>query len=888
MYDEKLVSFVPGSGWEWDFAGMQSKAVTENVVDLMAEKISRLSHPAQELLKLCSCIGNRFSLEQLVSVYRKSYEDTLDILSEAMMEGLIFFSELNRMAGKKALVSAAYEPAYHYLKSGIELLSGKESWISDYSLTYSLYVSCAEAAYLCLKYEEMEDLSAIVLANSRSIGDKIRIYEVKVKTLIAKYDLKGAVSTGLSILRELNVKFPKKPGAIHALLALIKVRVRMLFKADNLVDIPVIDDPETLAAIRIISSINSAAYWAEPQLLPLLILKVVNLSLKKGNTSYSPYNYAGLGLILSSLGFFRLADQVGKAGITLVEKLNAPDQMPRTHFVYNTFIRPWLSHLRTTLFPLSEAYTNSLHIGDIEFASHSALVYSYYSFLAGVDLEEAYKETEKYSDAASELKQETDLSVLSIYRQVILILTGRESFAGIIKGSVFDENKMLPVYLEKNDRTSLFHLYLNELTLNFFFGNFENAVAYGDKNRETEDGGVSVFALEVFYFYDSLARIAFMRENRISKRAKSKQYSLINKNLKKIRYCAKFAPMNYLHKAQLIEAEIAAASGNVKSAIFLYDKAIRGARENLFIQDEALSFDLAGNFYLNLNLRENARAYLSQARVCYNKWGASALLQRFDVVHSGILPRHERFDQRETIHSDSGNSQTFGSAGLDFSTILKFSHVLSSEIDLNILLDRILTMSMENAGAQKGLLILETKGKLFIEASGRSGSKIQVMESIPLEGSNQAPISIVNYVWKTTENLVLPDAGKTGMFTNDAYIIGNSVKSVICSPIIYKRRLSGILYLENNLTANAFNPERIELLSVLSSQAAISIDNARLISQRADSARFEKEMEITAGIQMSLIPSNPKSKGYEISAYMNPAESVGGDYYDLVNGNEKD
>ncbi len=279
--------------------------------------------------------------------------------------------------------------------------------------------------------------------------------------------------------------------------------------------------------------------------------------------------------------------------------------------------------------------------------------------------------------------------------------------------------------------------------------------------------------------------------------------------------------------------------------------------------------------------------YLSMARNCYNKWGASGILRRFDSVYSSILPRYDRENSQNTLSSDSTASQSF-SSDLDFSTILKFSHVLSSEIDLSVLLEKILIMSMENAGAQSGHLILEKKGKLFIEASGHSGKEISVLDSIPLEGSNHVPISVVNYAWKTKETIILSDAYKTGMFVQDQYIAENFTRSIICAPIIYKRRMSGILYLENNLTSNAFTPERIELLSVLSSQAAISIDNARLISQRQDSAKLEKEMEITAKIQMSLIPSAPKSKGYEISSYMKPAESVGGDYYDVINGEERD
>ncbi|MBE7412543.1 MAG: AAA family ATPase [Leptospiraceae bacterium] len=959
MYEEKIVYFSEKDGWVWDYKRILSKEVTENVVDLMAEKILKLSTPLQELFKICACIGNRFNLEQLIPVYEKTYEETLDILNEAIEEGLIYTNEdtyrflhdriqeaaysllkeeeknrihkkigqlslltyseeeikekifyiadqlnqvareryiseeraeiikINLIAGKRALGSAAYQSALHYLLNAKALIDWEiNPWINQYQLTYDIFIHTAEASYLCQKYEEMDNLLEVILKKSVSIADKIQVYEIKIKMLIATHDLKGAVETGLNILKQLKIRFPKKPKQIHALFALIHAKFQLSLKKNNIQVIKTMNDLKILSAIRIISSINSAAYWANPDLLPLLILKVVNLSLQKGNSQYSPYNYAGLGLILSSLNFFQFAEKIGLSAISLAEKFNAVGQKPRTYFVYNTFIRPWVNHIRSSLIPLSESYLNALHVGDIEFASHSAFVYSYYYFLSGNPLDDTKKEVEKYAGASVNLKQKADYQVLANYQQIISILFGEEAFTGKVEGKYFNEDSMLKSYISQNDRTSLFHLYLNGLTLNFLFGDIQKAISYGNKNQKTLDGGLSVFALIVFYFYDSLSRLALLQKDNFSYFEKLKQTRIIKKNLSKIRSCEKINPENFSNKVSLIEAEIAQMAGNVGKAIFLYEKAIQDSRKNLFLQDEALAYELAGKFYLKFNLKDNAKMCLSQSRICYNKWGAFGLLKNFDSIYSNTLPKYDK-DSIGIASIDSIQSQSL-SIDLDFSTIMKFSHVLSSEIELNVLLEKIIAISMENAGAQKGHLILEKNGKLYIEASAYSKKNSSELKSVLLEEFTDIPKTIVNYVWKTKESVILPNAKESEMFVQDPYIALHKLRSVLCIPILYKRSMSGILYLENNLSTNTFTKERIELLSVLSTQAAISIDNARLIAKRQDSAKLEKEMEITSNIQLSLLPENPNSEGYEISSYMKPSESVGGDYYDIIHGNEKD
>ncbi|MDX1957094.1 MAG: AAA family ATPase [Leptospiraceae bacterium] len=961
LYEEKIIEFTVGKGWSCDFERIQSLEVTDNVVELMAKKIASLSPTSMKLLELASCIGNRFTLEQLSLVNETSIEETLFILNETLQEGFVTFSkdyykflhdriqeaayslitdeekilyhrkigeltlkdsigekifenvfyiadqfnkaipsfleedeklkliELNLLAGKKALSSAAYFSAFHYFKTCLQVIkSFPDFWNEKYSLTLSIYTYTAESAYLCLKYDEMEVYSDEALSKTQSMIDRISIYEIKIKTFIARYDLKNAVEEGLRVLKELGIRFPKKPNPGHAVLSLLSAKIKLLIRNDNILDLPKLEDANTLAAIRIISTINSATYFAAPDLLPLLLLKVVNLSLSKGNSRFSAYNFVGFGLILCSLEFFLYGNKIGKLAIELVEKQNQKEEKPRVYFVYNTFVRPWVEPVSNCLDPLLNAYQNAISVGDIEFASHSALVYGYYSYLSGLDLEEVLSRVRLCVDASQNLKQETDLNVLNMYKQITMTLTERDSFHHNLSGSSFEPKELFKVNESEIDKTSLFHFNFLSLILSYMMKDFETAIIHAEKNALNKEGALSVYMLPVNYFYDSLVRLALYKKGDLNSKLKSKYLKIVKSNLAILSKWEKYCSENLENKVLIIKAELASIDNDFSKAVFLYEKAILKSKVNGFTNEEGIVSELCGNFYQTNGLKEVSRLYFSQARIAFNKWGASLIVARLDKSNP-TLTRKTDIEISEIIStSDTSLNLSTKTRGLDVSTILKFSHVLSSETDLKNLLGKIVSMSMENAGAEKGVLILEKKGKLYVEASINSSNKIVKEESIPVFEFSELSEKIVNYVWKTKEGVVLANASNEGLFIKDPYVQANKIKSVLCSPILHKKRLSGILYLENNLTTNAFINERLELLSILSTQAAISIENARLISERESSAKLAKEMEITARIQKSLIPEVPYCEGYEISSFMQAAESVGGDYYDVINTKDKD
>jgi len=316
------------------------------------------------------------------------------------------------------------------------------------------------------------------------------------------------------------------------------------------------------------------------------------------------------------------------------------------------------------------------------------------------------------------------------------------------------------------------------------------------------------------YFYQSLTITALYPT--ASSADKKNYLKILNSNQKKMKKWSDNCPENFLHKYLLVAAEMARISGKDVEAGELYDKAIKSARENEYIQNEAIACELAGKFYLESGREKIAKTYLADARAGYLNWGATAKVKDLEEKYPVLL----------------GRESFAGAEAIDLETVLKASRVISGEILLNKLLIKLMKIMIENAGAEIGFLIIVKNNELFIEAEGAvDEEEVKVRESIPIGSSDALSAGVVNYVKRTRETVVLENAAKSGEFVSDSYVRENKIKSILCMPILKQAEVLGILYLENNLAVNAFTPERVEVLNVLCSQAAISLENAVLYDE---------------------------------------------------------
>ena len=764
-------------------------------------------------------------------------------------------ARLNLTAGKQAKSSAAYQAAEDYFKAGIVFLA-KDSWQTQYDLTLALYTEAAEAAYLNGGFEQTEILVEVVLKQAKTLLDKVKVYEIRIQSCLAQNKLTEAVDTGKQALRLLGIRFPRRTSKLHVVVGLLQTKLTLSRKRiEELSDLPEMTAPDKLAAMRILLRISSAVYFTDPKLAPLISLKGVNLSIKHGNAPTSAYSYAGYGLTLcGGVGDINSGYQFGNIALNLLDRFDAQEFKARTSFLVHSFVKHWKEHVGESLQPFLQGYQDGLETGDLEYAAYSVNAYFYYSRATGKELASLEREMAKYSDAIGQLKQEISLHRYRLSRQVVSNLMGRRSQGtaatnpfGLI-GEYYNEEQMLPLHQQANDGTAIFMLYSAKLFLCYLFGDYPQALEYVTLAEEYLRGAIGTPGFTIFHFYDSLVRLAVYTS--VLRSEQRRILKKVSANQKKMRKWAHHAPMNYQYKFFLVEAERARVLSKDVEAMECYDKAISGAREHEYVNDEALANELAAKFYLLRGKEKIAQTYMMAARYAYERWGATAKVKDLDDRYPQLLERTSvgvRTDIDGTITHATTTEETLGS--LDLNTVLKASQTISGEITLETLLAKMMNIVIENAGAQKGCLILERRGKLMIEAEvAVDDDEIHVLQSIPVEGNAEIPEAIINYAARTQESVVLNDAVDEGNFTKERYIVKNQPKSVLCSPLIHQGKLSGILYLENNLTKGAFTPARLEVLNLLSAQAAISIENAhlyenleQLVDERTEELREKNE-----------------------------------------------
>ncbi|OQW93501.1 MAG: hypothetical protein BWK79_10805, partial [Beggiatoa sp. IS2] len=302
------------------------------------------------------------------------------------------------------------------------------------------------------------------------------------------------------------------------------------------------------------------------------------------------------------------------------------------------------------------------------------------------------------------------------------------------------------------------------------------------------------------------------------------------------------------------EAEKAQVLGQKWEAAEYYEMAIAGARENEYLQEEALAYELAAKFYLAQGMSDFAQTYLTKAYQRYQRWGATAKLKQLEQHYPQWLPPHRVTTPSVTAtHAGTKLPTTRVSVTrfatstdwLDLTSVLKAAQALSDEMVLENLLTKMIHTVIENAGAQRGVLILEDQGHWVIQAELTvQPEAVTVLQALPLDG--QVPTTLLNYVIRTKQSLVLADCQKEAKYQADDYVRTHSLKSVLCLTLLHQQKLVGVIYLENNLTAGAFTLDRFQVLTLLSSQMAISLDNARFVReleqarQAADTANQAK------------------------------------------------
>ncbi|HEY9848465.1 MAG TPA: AAA family ATPase [Leptolyngbyaceae cyanobacterium] len=746
-------------------------------------------------------------------------------------------AKLNLEAGRKARSSTAYTAANIYLQTGIALLTAN-CWQSQYELTLNLYVAAAEVAYLNADLDGMEEMGTQVLQKAQTILDKVKIYEIQIAAQTAHSKVLETIAVARDALLQLGIELPTEPDkaligkALQTLACQLQDR-----KIEELVDLPVMTNPQIQAAMQLLGMLFPTVFQGMPGLLPLLSSTMVSLSLQFGNAPASTVGYAIHGMVLCA--FLKEAETgygFGKLALSLLDRFNVREFKSIILFLFGGWIQHHQESVQATIPMLKDGFKAGMETGNFLYAGYSISIYFDSNFFGGIELDIVEPELASYSAALAQVKQYSAQAYLDMKQQTMQNLREADIMSDCLIGSVYDETVMIPKHHQNNDLTAIAAVYIYKLFLAYSFGNYTTAL---DKIAQCQQNLMAVSGLAFvpfFHFYAALTHLAlFPTQSAIEP---TEILSKIETHQITLHKWAQNAPMNYLHKWYLVQAEYYRVLGNNAEAIEMYDRAISGAKKNKYVNDEALANELAAKFYWGWGKTKVAQAYIFEAYYCYVQWGATAKLKDLETRYPQLLVVTQPGRKNTTT---TVSMTTTGSGNhLDITAVMKASQAISGEILLDKLLSILMKILMENAGAQRGSLILSSQGKLLIEAVSEAShnsagtinsEQVTVLQSIPIEKCQELSSAIVNYVARTQETVVLDDAVQEGQFTNDPYIQKNQPKSILCVPLINQSQIVSIVYLENNLTVGAFTPERVELLKLLSGQAAISIQNSKLYTE---------------------------------------------------------
>lgn len=741
--------------------------------------------------------------------------------------------KLNYKCGLKTKASSAFQPSFNYFLNGINLLEGN-FWDDKYELTLALYTQAVETAYLIGDYVKMDNFAAVVLEKASDIYDKVPVYETKIHAFDAQLDFDASIDIALDVLNKLNFPVPKYPGKYRLKLALIKIRCYLFLKGiENLTDLPEITDPRILTISKIFALLTKSSLYILPDLYVYSSIEHVLSSLKYGQCDSQSLAYVRLAVVLINVvndieGGYKL----GRQGIKLIERFNARNYEAGALGHFYLQVAHWKEHLVSVRSKFMEVYSAGIETGDLENTGLSIFANDGMGINIGSNLVELEQKMSRDYHKIIQLNQQQILGAFLLFWQVILNLLGRCESPLDISGSVFDMNEILPKWKEMNARTNIGSFYVAEMKLKYNLNDYKGALTSADNSIEYHGSMIGALSMFDYYFYKSLSMFALY--NSANKKEKKKYRKFIKQSIKKIKRWRKYAPVNNEHRLEILIAENARILGKNSSAEIGYDNAIDLSNKNGFIIEEAISNELAGNYYLDNNPKL-ARVYIQDAYLCYAKWGALSKLKLMRDMYPEILIQVELSTKSDNPDLQIAGTESGTSNIIDLRTVIKASQVISGEMDLGKLLAQMIKIAMENAGAQKGYMILEDKGKYYIEAEGLiDDEEIKVLNTVSIEDCQELAASIIHYTARTKEILILNNASAEGDFVNDPYILKNNPKSILCIPIINHGKLIGFLYLENNLSTDVFTQERREILNILSSQMAISIENAMFYKKLGD------------------------------------------------------
>ncbi|MBP0596214.1 AAA family ATPase, partial [Paraburkholderia sp. LEh10] len=914
LAEEDLLTFDHDAGqWCWDPDRIHAKGYTDNDVNLMVGKLSRLPAEALQALQQLACLGNIAELPTLALVLGTSQEEVHGVLWPAVrhefverlagayrfvhdriqeaayslipperrsevhlqvgrllaahtppekQEEAIFdivnhlnrgaaliasqdereqLAELNLIAGQRAKASAAYASALTYLAAGAALLP-EDAWERRNELSFALELQRAESEFATGALMEAEARLAALSTRAGTTVQRVAVACLRVDLYMTTDQNDRAVAVGLDSLRHLGIDWPPHPTEEQARREYERIWSQLGSRTiEELHELPLMSDPDALATVELLIRVAVPAYFRTTlQLFSLAVCRAVNLSLEHGHSDASCVAYELFAMLAGP--YFDNYDagfRFARLGYELPEKPELKRFRARTLQTFG-FISAWTRHVRTGRDLLLRAFEIANRIGDLTYAGYACAQLNTNLLLAGDPLDEAQSEAERSLQFANKLG----------FGVIVAWITGQLGLIRTLRGLTtefgsFDDGRFNELEFERNlsSHPALAVVecwyWIRKLQARFLAGDYTAAADASSRAQPLVKASPSVLETAEYHFYGALTQAAcWDMETAMSRQ---QHFEALPAHHRQLQVWAKNCPDNFENRAALVGAEVARIEGRALDAMDLYEQAIRSARANGFVHNEALANELAARFYAARGFQTTSRAYLKEARYCYIRWGADGKVRQLDKIYPYLRTEETVLAPTRTVEASVEQ--------LDLATVINVSQAVSGEIVLDKLIDKCLRTALEHAGAERGLLMLARGTEQRVAAEATTGGVTVIVQRCDAPVTAAAlPESVLHYVVRTQESLILDDAAIETSFAADPYIDERQPRSILCLPLTNQAKLTGALYLENSLTARVFSPTRIAVLKLLASQAAISLENARLYRDLA-----EREAKIRRLVDANII-----------------------------------
>ncbi|GEM_PF-485557 len=902
LFQDDLLRVGP-DGWRWDIERIAAKDFTDNVVDLMVGKLLRLPQPTQKVMRQLACLGNTVSIGKLKIVHdvpastldadleealRASYlirrgdsirfthdriqeaayslfpaEDRpaehlrigrklVSRLSPSEIEDDIFeivnhfnlglgliadaderrqLCRWNALAGKKAKASAAYVTAHTFFAQAMDLLSSR-AWGDDYDETLWLFLERSTCELLLGNFQQVDDLFPVIVGRARTSADRARAYRQRIlrNQVAGRYG--DGVEVALEALRMFGLPCPASQAEIDTAVAQARRDVAVNLRGREigaLIDAPTMTDRDALAMVGILADAMPCAFLARPDLYAWLALNGLNVTLQHGNTGDSCSVYMGYAIVLVSMyDEIDASIQYAETALKLQEILSRPDLKGRILVRSGVFINSRRNSMASSIDILREGFVECHAAGDYSYAAYGALEISWVTFESGAPLDEVAAVSRKYATFAEQSRNTGLLQTLRAEEAFASCLAGGTEIGAFVEHGA----DTLAALTTARFGTGIAYFHLMSQLAAFLNGDYEQAL---ECSRQVSASLKSItgWVAETTYHFLAVLTVAALDMPQFRSSRDDWQAELAA-HMALLGSRAADCPRNYGCRHLLASAEVARISGDPLAAERLYEDAIRSAQDHGYRQVEAMAYELASRFYRGRGLALIADTYLWKARDGYARWGALAKVKQILASHPDLAEKHNRAGIWGESRGQAEN--------LDMISVVKASQAVSGEIALDRLIETLLRIVVENAGAERGALVVDLGGTPTVVADARMGDGAVVVETLRREpGNSNLPEKVLNYVHRARTRVLLEDATLPNDFDADEYLLKNGIKSVLCMPLIKQSRLIGLLYLENSQISHVFTADRVAVLDVLASQAAISLENSLLYE---DLERHRDDLEL--------------------------------------------